>query len=757
MNKNTQNKNRKMSKLSSYLKVSCSALILSSSLVGYGFTKDAFAATQDSQTPSSENTKHIQKDLQDAINKAKKDINQLKSLSAVELKSYKEDIESAKDRTEIKDIIKEAKKENTATAQENATDVSNKDNNIETDSTESPSTQDVSTEEKATTTNDDDTSADNTSNTSSELDKIVSDLDDLSNKVDTSQQNDATTNESSTSESNTFENTTDEVTKEEPTTEESTKEEPTTESNSNQTTSSKSHSSVVDKLDSIKNDIDSAKKDIESSKDNTSNQLSSNENSTEEATTESIEKDDSTKETPSTENTTRSSSNHHLLDGLAELNNINKDQNLDNDALHHQFDKINNQLSEAEKINQDISKIEKDQADSSHLYINRKLDQLSDLRNKVQNQADLAKKDKQAIDNDIETVRKNVENNRDIILNRLQQASDKQRAAEDVLNSVLSKNEAQDILKNIKTKGQSDKQIADQIMEQIDGLTSTTSDDILKSMLEQATNKEDLLKTILSTRLGQNEAATIAKRLANAHLTNSQIVDRLKQAFNQQGLVSGDDILNNILDKTSNRKKAIETMLATKLNQAKANALADIISRVQSDKANALDLVKSTINGKANDLLQLQNNLGQAKNRLNYILDPILNRPSLLDRITGNTSGSNLGSSLLGNGLDLLGGLTGNNLLGNLPSGSSLLDGLTNGNSLLDGISDIPNPTQGLSLGNLGDDGLLSGLFNDDGNLSLPATGEAIKKNWVPIAAVIAIAGGALVWFSRRKHHQSNN
>ena len=43
MNKNTQNENRKMSKLSSYLKVSCSALILSSSLVGYGFTKDAFA------------------------------------------------------------------------------------------------------------------------------------------------------------------------------------------------------------------------------------------------------------------------------------------------------------------------------------------------------------------------------------------------------------------------------------------------------------------------------------------------------------------------------------------------------------------------------------------------------------------------------------------------------------------------------------------------------------------------------------------
>lgn len=732
MNKNTQNENRKMSKLSSYLKVSCSALILSSSLVGYGFTKDAFATTQDAETATSETSTHVQKDLQDAINKAKQDIKQLKHLSAVELKSYKEDIESAKNQTEIKNIIKEAKKENKATAQENTTDVSNKDN-----STESSSTQDASTEEKATTSHD--TSADDTSNISNDLDNIVSDLDALSNKVDSGQQKDATTsNESSPSESNTSENTTDEVTKEEPTTEES---------------SSKSETSIVDKLDSIKNDIDSAKKDIESSKENNSNQLPSEDNNTEEATTESS----STQEAPTTEDTTHSNSNHHVLDGLAKLNNTHKDQDLDTDAQHHQFDKVNHQLSETEKINQAIAKIENSKDDASHLYVNRKLDQLSDLRDKIQNQADLAKKDKQAIDNDIETVRKNIENNRDIILNRLQQASDKQRAAEDILNSVFSKNEAQHILKNIKTKGQSDKQIADQIMKQIDGLTSTTSDDILKSMLEQATNKEDLLKTILSTRLGQNEAATIAKRLANDHLTNSQIVDRLKQAFNQHGLVSSDDILNDILDKTSNRKQAIETMLATKLNQAKANALADIISRVQSDKANALDLVKSTINGKANDLLQLQNSLGQAKNRLNYILDPIVNRPSLLDRITGNTSGSNLGSSLLGNGLDLLGGLTGSHLLGNLPSGSSLLDGLTNGNSLLDGISDIPNPTQGLSLGHLGDDGLLSGLFNSDGNLSLPTTGEAIKKNWIPIAAVIAISGGALVWFSRRKHHQSNN
>ena len=46
-----------------------------------------------------------------------------------------------------------------------------------------------------------------------------------------------------------------------------------------------------------------------------------------------------------------------------------------------------------------------------------------------------------------------IENNRDIILNRLQQASDKQHAVEDILNSVFSKNEAQHILKILKQKG----------------------------------------------------------------------------------------------------------------------------------------------------------------------------------------------------------------------------------------------------------------------------------------------------------------
>ena len=120
---------------------------------------------------------------------------------------------------------------------------------------------------------------------------------------------------------------------------------PTTEKPSNQTTSSKSETSIVDKLDSIKMILIVLKRHRKFKR-NDSNQLPSDENSTEEETTESS----SIQDAPTTENTTHSNSNHHILDGLAKLNDTHKDQDLDTDARHHQFDKVNHQLSETEKL-----------------------------------------------------------------------------------------------------------------------------------------------------------------------------------------------------------------------------------------------------------------------------------------------------------------------------------------------------------------------------------------------------------------------
>ena len=96
-------------------------------------------------------------------------------------------------------------------------------------------------------------------------------------------------------------------------------------------------------------------------------------------------------------------------------------------------------------------------------------------------------------------------------MDQLKNSKDKAQATKNILNSVMSKNEADNAMKQIKTSKQSDKQIANQIAKQMDSLATTSSDDILKSMLDQSKDKEKLIKQLMSTRLGQNEASKIAK------------------------------------------------------------------------------------------------------------------------------------------------------------------------------------------------------------------------------------------------------
>ena len=105
------------------------------------------------------------------------------------------------------------------------------------------------------------------------------------------------------------------------------------------------------------------------------------------------------------------------------------------------------------------------------------------------------------------------------------------------------------------------------------------------------------------------------------------------------------------------------------------------------------------MNGKADDLLNLQRDSIKRKD-IDYILSPIVNRPSLLDRLNKNGKTTDL------------------NKLANL---------MNQGSNLLDSIPDIPTPkpekTLTLGKGN----GLLSGLLNADGNISLPKA-ETIKN-----------------------------
>ncbi|PTF04979.1 hypothetical protein BUY45_01440 [Staphylococcus devriesei] len=680
------NYNTRVSKLNLYVKASCSAVLLSGSLVGYGFTKDAFAQTKENSNDISEHVASVQRELDKAMAKAKVEINRLHHLNATELRSYQEDIEDAQSQDDIKQIVTDAKEEDRLSAQEIT------DNSLKHSSNNKNS----------------DLNSDQT--TSTKLDEIMKDLDAFSKKVDTRQQNNTTTSKEDSSATSNF-----------------TTERPTTDASERSHLNKDEATSVLDELDNLKNEVgqDKQSTDTSTTEDKASSELKTSiKDKVEEA------KDDH--------------SNESVLNNLEKADKLTQSQQKESSAIPHNAS-LQDELTAPEKIDQAITKIEDKPNETTQRYTDHKLEQLRNLRQHVNDNQDLSSTQKHNIEKDITTVRNNVKNNREALLDRLNHTSNKQATVEKIVGDLFSKNEAQHILKDINTKGMSDKQITDQLMKRLDGLTTTTGDDILTSMFDQTSDKEKLLKILLSTRLGNSEATSIAQRLANEKLPNSELVNRLKEEYKTHDSLTSDDILKDVLEHSSNPKQTIETLLATKLNQAKAHALADIIMQAQTGKADMLALVKNALNGKANDLLGLQQRFGQAKNKLDYILAPITQRPSLLDRISGNSHQP----ITLPQGSDLLSNLTGGSLLG----------GLNSGNSLLDNIPDIPDPVQGLSLGNLDSDGgLLSGLFDDDGNLSLPATGELVKKSALPITTILVLIGGTFIWVGHRKRrHHSNN
>lgn len=693
---------RQHSKFNSYLKVSCSVLLMSGTLVGYGFTKDGFAQSNDRIDNVSSEMTSVQNKLDKAIDKAKAKIDRLKYLQATDIKSYKEDIEDARNQSEIDQILRDAQEEDR---------ISNEESTKETGEKASTSNESSLSTAKQSSTNEE--------NKLDELDKVIADLDSLSEKVDTHQQNGDMKSEQDSTNNN--ENS-----------QISSGQSASSQNNKNQINDKNDDTSILDEMDNVKNDIESTKESAHSSVEDIRDQTES-----------SIQEDNSTKS--HSKDNTNTASDKSILNGIKQIDKddvSHKSNKIDSKEGH--VDALTDELSANQKIDQAITKVENQQDNTSKRYSDHKLEQLRQLEQQVKQNNNLTNEQKQNIEKDIRNVRQNVKANRDEISGRLEQSSNKQATVEQILGSVFSKNEAQKIAKQIKTNGQSDKQITDQMMKHIDNLKTTTSDDILASMFDQAPDKEALIKTLLSTRLGNNEASQIAKQLAKENLSSSELVNQVKQKINANQSVTADDILKDVLDKSSAPKQTIETLLATKLNQTQAKALADLIARAQTDKADALELVKNALNGTGRDLLQLQNKLDTAKNNLNYILDPITNRPSLFDRINGSTSSSNL----LNQGSHLLDGLT----------GGGLLDGLNSGGSLLDNIEDIPNPVQGLSLGQLGDDdGFLSGLFDDEGNLSLPNTGEVVKKSWLPVTVLLVIAGVSLIGLGRRKQQNTKH
>lgn len=675
---------KRTDKIGVYLKLSCSALLLSGSLVGYGFTKDAFA---DSESTSSnvENTSNSNS-IADKIQQAKNDIKDLKELSDADIKSFEERLDKVDNQSSIDRIINDAKDKN---------------NHLE--STDSSAT--------SSKTEDDDTSEKDNDDMTKDLDKILSDLDSIAKNVDNHQQDEGSVSKPSDS-------TTDEE-------DDSNNKVHDTSASTRNATTDDSEASVIDKLDKIQQDF---KSDSNNKPSEQSNQQASpsnkTENNKEESSTTTNQSDSDSKDDKSNDgrrstlerlasdtDQIRDSKNQHVTDGKQDIQAITRS------------------LQGSDKIEKALAKVQTDNQSLDSNYINNKLMNLRALDTKVEDNNTLSDDKKQALKQEIDKTKQSIDRQRNIIIDQLNGASNKKQATEDILNSVFSKNEVEDIMKRIKTNGRSNEDIANQIAKQIDGLALTSSDDILKSMLDQSKDKESLIKQLLTTRLGNDEADRIAKKLLSQNLSNSQIVEQLKRHFNSQGTATADDILNGVINNAKDKRQAIETILQTRFNKDKAKIIADVIARVQKDKSDIMNFIHSAIEGKANDLLDLEKRAKQAKKDLEYILDPIKNRPSLLDRINKGVGDSN-----------------------SIFDRSSLLDKLHSRGSILDKL-DHSAPENGLSLDNKG--GLLSDLFDDDGNISLPATGEVIKQHWMSVAVVLMSLGGALIFMARRKKHQN--
>ncbi len=300
---------------------------------------------------------------------------------------------------------------------------------------------------------------------------------------------------------------------------------------------------------------------------------------------------------------------------------------LSNEENQSHSNQLTDKLQGSDKINHAmIEKLAKSNASTQH-YTYHKLNTLQSLDQRIAN-TQLPKNQKSDLMSEVNKTKERIKSQRNIILEELARTDDKKYATQSILESIFNKTR-QIKLKKIYASMQTDQQIADQITRHIDQLSLTTSHHLLTSLIDQSQDKSLLISQILQTKLGKAEADKLAKDWTNKGLSNRQIVDQLKKHFASTGDTSSDDILKAILNNAKDKKQAIETILATRIERQKAKLLADLITKIETDQNKIFNLVKSALNGKADDLLNLQKRLNQTKKDIDYILSPIVNRPSL--------------------------------------------------------------------------------------------------------------------------------
>lgn len=452
-----------------YVKLSCSTMMATSIILTNILPYDAQAASE----KDTEISKEIlsKQDLLDKVDKANRQIEQLKQLSASSKAHYKAQLNEAKTASQIDEIIKRANELDSK---------DNKGSQIEMNGQ---------------------------SDIDSKLDQLLKDLNKVSSKVDRGQQ-------SGKDDLNAMKN------------------------DMSQTATTKygekdneNDEAMVDKA---LEDLDHLNQQIHKSKD-------ASKDTSEDPAVSTTDNNHEVAKTPNNDG-----SGHVVLNKF-----------LSNEENQSHSNRLTDKLQGSDKINHAmIEKLAKSNASTQH-YTYHKLNTLQSLDQRIAN-TQLPKNQKSDLMSEVNKTKERIKSQRNIILEELARTDDKKYATQSILESIFNKDEADKILKDIRVDGKTDQQIADQITRHIDQLSLTTSDDLLTSLIDQSQDKSLLISQILQTKLGKAEADKLAKDWTNKGLSNRQIVNQLKKHFASTGDTSSDDILKAILNNAKDKNKQLK-------------------------------------------------------------------------------------------------------------------------------------------------------------------------------------------------------
>ncbi|QDW97723.1 coiled-coil domain-containing protein [Staphylococcus agnetis] len=415
------------------------------------------------------------------------------------------------------------------------------------------------------------------------------------------------------------------------------------------------------------------------------------------------------------------------VDG-GKLNDVNLDTTT---SARHLLDELNQKDPKSSDIKTDIQQLLAlpNGAMAFDNYVATKTESLKAFEARLAQQPNLSEERKALLSKEIDAIKHQLNTQNDLVLNRLKSSNHKTEAVTSLITQTFNDREADTILKRVQTKDKTDAQIANQLVSEFDRLSARSSDDVLRSMIDNTSNPQELLEALLSTRYDTVEAAKIASDILKGHPNSAQIVNRLKQRYGPH--MTGDDILENVLDQAHDKRQALETILGSQFNDETARALAKRIANKADSRAALLKQLKSDADGRLNDIIKAKNDLDRIKVQIDKMIGFLKGMDGVLnDHLRGGQS--------------------------HLLTPFSLFDRALSGKSILDRIPDIPNPTQGraLSLIKPSDD-FLSGLFDHEGNFDLPAAGRVAKQTLLPFGIALILLGSVVIWFTKR--HKSKN